>query len=87
LVAALTIKCIKSGSRIPDGIVMAYPALNLNFHLYTPSLLIALDDQVLPHTFLKICLESYVGKITNYDSKSDPLISPILVNDEVILKI
>lgn len=30
LVAALTILCIKSGVRVPDGILLAYPALNLH---------------------------------------------------------
>ena len=30
LVAALTIQIIKSGARIPDGILMAYPALCLD---------------------------------------------------------
>lgn len=32
LVASLTIKIIKSGSRIPDGIVMAYPGFT-SFYL------------------------------------------------------
>jgi hormone-sensitive lipase len=44
LVGALTILCIKMGVRVPDGILMAYPALNLNLQFFTPSLLIALDD-------------------------------------------
>ena len=40
----------------PDGIVLVYPALNLNYNNYTPSLLTSLNDMILPHTFLKICL-------------------------------
>ena len=44
LVAALTVLCIKMGVRPPDGILMAYPALNLNLQFFTPSMLIALDD-------------------------------------------
>jgi hormone-sensitive lipase len=60
LFTALTLLCIKMGLRVPDGIVLVYPALNLNIHNYSPSLLLALDDQILPHTFLKICLNSYV---------------------------
>jgi hormone-sensitive lipase len=44
LVAALTILCIKAGVKVPDGILMAYPALYLKTNFFTPSLLISLDD-------------------------------------------
>jgi hormone-sensitive lipase len=56
LVAALTCLLIKQGLRVPDGIVLTYPALNLNYNNYTPSLLSSLDEPILPHTYLKICL-------------------------------
>lgn len=61
LVAALTTLIIYMGLRVPDGIVLVYPALNLNFKNYTPSLLTSLNDMILPHTFLKICLKAYLG--------------------------
>lgn len=60
LVAALTTLVIYMGLRPPDGIVLVYPALNLNFKNYTPSLLTSLNDMILPHTFLKICLRAYL---------------------------
>lgn len=60
LVAALTSILISWGLRAPDGIVLAYPALNLDYYDYSPSLLTALNDMILPHTFLKICLKSYL---------------------------
>ena len=60
LVAALTNMLIKMKIQQPDGIVLVYPALNLNFYNYTPSLLTSLNDMILPHTFLKICLEAYL---------------------------
>lgn len=60
--------------RIPDGLVLVYPALNLNYHNYTPSLLTSLNDMILPHTFLKICVKSYLPSGTN---SLDPLVSPI----------
>lgn len=56
LVAALTNLLIEMKLKTPDGIVLVYPALNLNYHNYTPSLLTSLNDMILPHTFLKICL-------------------------------
>jgi len=60
LVAALTNLLISLKIRVPDGLVLVYPALNLNYYGYTPSLLNALNDMILPHTFLKICLKSYL---------------------------
>lgn len=60
LVAALTDLLIQWKLRVPDGMVLVYPALNLNYYDYTPSLLTALNDMILPHTFLKICLNSYL---------------------------
>jgi hormone-sensitive lipase len=60
LVAALTSMLLAKKLRSPDGIVLVYPALNLNYNNYTPSLLTSLNDMILPHTFLKICLKSYL---------------------------
>jgi hormone-sensitive lipase len=60
MVAALTLLCIKFGLRKPSAIFMSYPALNLTYRCYTPSLLQALEDIILPHTFLKFCLECYM---------------------------
>ena len=58
--SALTNLLIEWKLRVPNGIVLAYPALNLNYFDFTPSLLTALNDMILPHTFLKICLKSYL---------------------------
>ena len=60
LVASLTLLCIKERVRIPDGVLLVYPALNLNGKSFTPSMLHSLTDGLLPHTFLKLCLSSYV---------------------------
>jgi hormone-sensitive lipase len=60
LAAALTTLLIKWNLPRPDGLVLVYPALNLNFNNYTPSLLSSLNDMILPHTFLKICLTAYL---------------------------
>jgi hormone-sensitive lipase len=60
LVAALTNLLIKFNLRVPDGIVLVYPALNLCDYFYTPSLLTSLNDLILPHSFLKICLKAYL---------------------------
>ena len=61
LVAALTNMLIDWGLRVPDGIVLVYPALNLDLKNYTPSLLTAINDMILPHTMLKICVKAYIN--------------------------
>ena len=66
LAAALTVLAIERNYRIPDGIVLAYPALNLSKKKFTPSLLLSLDDPILPYPFLKMCLSSYVGDFSQH---------------------
>ncbi|CAK79677.1 unnamed protein product (macronuclear) [Paramecium tetraurelia] len=82
LVAALTIQAIKAGVRVPDGILLAYPALSLNMKSFTPSFLVSLDDFLLHHTVLKLCLNSYVQK--EFDSQVDPMLSPSMASDEIL---
>lgn len=84
LVAALTNLLIQLKLRTPDGLCMVYPALNLNYQNYTPSLLTSLNDMILPHTFLKICLKAYLPE--GVDAVNDPLISPIKTPEEVLKK-
>lgn len=76
LAAALTTLLIEWNLPKPDGLVLVYPALNLNINEYTPSLLHALNDMILPHTFLKICLRAYI-KDASLDPRTDQLVSPI----------
>jgi len=64
-VAAITIMCIQRNYRKPDGIILCYPALNLSFKEFVPSVLLALDDPILPFPFLKMCIESYFGNYSN----------------------
>ncbi len=85
LALSLSLLCIKHGVRIPDGLYLAYPALNLNTKVFSPSLLLALDDQIVPYTFLKMCLESYLLD-SNSKPDMDPFISPAVASDEVIHK-
>lgn len=60
--------------RIPDGLILCYPALNLSSEYFTPSLLLALDDPILPLPFLKMCMNSYAGK--QKDWKDYPFCNP-----------
>jgi hormone-sensitive lipase len=62
-----------------------YPALNLNYFDFTPSLLTALNDMILPHTFLKICLKSYL-KDPAYQPEVNYFISPMRAPGEILAK-
>lgn len=85
LVAALTTLLIEWGLPKPSGIVLVYPALNLSLSNYTPSLLTALNDMILPHTFLKLCANAYLGQ-SQQSAETNPFISPVLTSDSTLSK-
>lgn len=68
--------------RVPDGLFLAYPALNLDLKQYTPSILLTLQDEIIPYTILKICINSYIQN-QDWDAKSDPFLSPLNASEEV----
>lgn len=61
LIAAVTAMAIERNFRIPDSLILVYPALSLDKYRFTPSLLLGIDDPILPYPFLRMCIESYVG--------------------------
>lgn len=70
--------------RVPDGLIMAYPALNLSKKVITPSILLSVDDPMLPYQFLKMCIDSYVGDYSQHPSCSPDscqYLSPSAVSD------
>lgn len=75
-------KAINSGIRIPNGLMLSYPALNLSTKYFSPSLLLAINDQIVPYTFLKMCAELYLSNDQCFP-ESDPYISPILCSNSV----
>ena len=62
--------------------------LNLSKYDFTPSMLLSLDDPILPTPFLKMCLESYTGctSFKGAELVEDPLISPIKASDDILSK-
>ena len=74
--------CLKYGVIPPDGLMVCYPALNLE-DKFTPSLLGPLTDIIVPYPFLEICLNQYL-KDERCDPTKDPLISPIKYTKEII---
>ncbi|KRX10276.1 hypothetical protein PPERSA_09660 [Pseudocohnilembus persalinus] len=95
LIAALTSLIIQKQVRYPDAVILAYPALNLNLKRFTPSHLIAIDDFILSHTILKLCVEAYLGvqnqkqntiqeQQTKHNYTQDYFISPSIMPDKIL---
>ena len=76
---------IKWKKRVPDGLLLAYPALNLDLNSFTPSYILAIDDQITPYSLLRLCGKAYVPE--GSDPQKDIFISPLHASDEVALSI
>jgi len=83
LVAGVVNRLIMSGVRLPDEVVLAYPALLLQ---PTPSLsrLCSVIDPLLNMEVLLYVLRRYATK--DYIDSNDPILSPALATDEVLAK-
>ena len=84
LAMALTLLSIRTHFRVPDGLLLGYPALNLSVSSFSPSLLISLDDIMLHYSILLICMRSYLPN--EADPLNDPYVSPILIPDQDLLR-
>lgn len=57
----------------------------MDLNSFTPSYLIALHDQILPHSVLKLIPGAYIPE--GGKPKEDPLLSPLYASDEVNLRL
>ena len=78
LACAITQICIFEGFRKPDGLVMSYPSLLSDLKLFTPSILLCLDDFLLSKDMLLFSLISLHSEKIG-DPFRNPLASPIMV--------
>jgi len=83
LIAALTLRLIKTGLRVPDGLFMIYPSFDLKIDMSRPSVLRSLNNAILPLGLLKLFVSSYVG---DFKLSEDPFISPLVACDELLEK-
>ncbi len=67
--------------RMPDALILAYPAMRTNMENFNTSYLLALQDPILTFQFLECCLQSYLG---DYKREDDSFLEPILMSDDVI---
>jgi hormone-sensitive lipase len=74
---------INEGMRIPDGLLLVYPALNLSKKAFSPSLLLAQDDPLISFSFLKLCQEAYIGE-SGANPDTDWRLSPCYAPDSML---
>lgn len=74
--ASVTLRAIAEDYRIPDGVLMSYPALNLYRYAMLPSRLLAFRDNILPFAFLDMVIRAYVPEHLILAAKGEPLLSP-----------
>ncbi|CAD8175394.1 unnamed protein product [Paramecium octaurelia] len=79
-------RAIKIGIRIPDGLFLPYPVVNLNFKIFNPYLLNGLIDQIAPTTILVVVLREYLNSGKEHPD-TDPYISPIIADDSFLAKL
>lgn len=78
----VTTLAIQSNFRVPDCLILAYPALDLSPLRYYPSYLFGVNDLMLNVIMMKIFQDAYIDE--KADAHNDPLLSPILISDEVL---
>jgi acetyl esterase/lipase len=83
LAVAVTILLIEHGLRLPDGLVLAYPALNLTLQ-WSPSRLMSAFDPLLSIDLLELILQSYIPVDVN--AREDPCLSPCIAASNALLK-
>eukprot|EP00127_Corallochytrium_limacisporum_P002241 Clim_evm29s109 gene=Clim_evmTU29s109 len=80
LCIAICLLCHKFSIRMPTGIVIAYPPLNMEYDM-AASRMLSIMDPMLPSAVLKCCLEAYIPEEEKANRK-DPLASPIFAADD-----
>jgi hormone-sensitive lipase len=59
LISAVTSLAIQRGYKIPKALILSYPATYVGHKMFVPSLLLSLDDILLPSKFLKHAIMAY----------------------------
>jgi len=81
LILSLTYILLIRGMRLPNMILLAYPAVKMNILPLSLSYLNSLYDPLLDYNLLSFCLRSYLGE--NSD-EYNPFLSPLYMNPKII---
>jgi len=91
LITSLTALLIKKNySKLPLSLIMSYPAQYTGLAKFVPSILLSLDDILLPFKFLREVMSAYQGNIAELNpdcnSETNDLMSPLLIDPQVLAK-
>ena len=81
LILSLVYILIIKKMRLPNLIILAYPAVKMNIVPLSLSYLNSLYDPLLDYNLLSFCLKSYLGK--NNDG-NNPFLSPLYMDDKIV---
>lgn len=80
-------RAMRLGVRLPDALLLSYPAMNLDFSTtFTPSLINSLSDTIAPVTFLRMVIGSYLQH-EGVDPTRDPYLSPGVADDSFFARL
>ena len=83
LICSLMTLCVMRGVRLPDELYLFYPSLTFDQDVFTPSLLLCLDDLMLKQPEVKFYGAAYNRKNAN---PKNPLLSPYYTPDYILAK-
>ena len=73
---------------MPLSLIMSYPAPYVSDKKFVPSLLLSLDDILLPSRFLKFALNAYTSNVDKQNpscvADQHPLMSPLVANEGIL---
>ena len=78
LALGVTLRCVQTGEKVPSGLLLSYPCASMDCRHFSPSLSLCLEDPLVPYSFLKLCVESYLRPSDN--PQSDPYLSPLVAS-------
>jgi hormone-sensitive lipase len=85
LAAAVTVRAIVENVRVPDGLILVYPAVYMLF-VPSPSRLLSAVDPLLHTSTLKTCFDAYHPKEEGVDALENPFLSPASASEEILAK-
>ena len=82
LILSLVYILLFKGIKLPNLIILAYPAVKMNIIPLSLSYLNSVYDPLLNYNLLDFCRKSYLGE--NNTEDMNPFISPIYMDDKIL---
>lgn len=83
IATAMVVRCITSGIRTPDALVLAYPSLNLNV-VPSPSRALHLNDPLIPMGLMLTLANAYKPDFAKHNPTDNAYLHPGCATDRVL---